>query len=162
MIMASVRTLCICPELGQPMQYVSKVKVLAGVGIEGDRYATGKGTYSGRPNRSDRSKSMRQVSLISLGAFWLANNKLDVPFEICETRRNIGIVGKIDLLSLIGKEFKIGDVPFRGFEDCTPCTLPEQMAKKTGFMQAFKACGGLRAEILADGIIFIGDPLEIT
>ncbi len=45
-----------------PMRALPEARLTAGVGIEGDRYATGKGYYSKNP-RSDR-----QVTLILYGA----------------------------------------------------------------------------------------------
>jgi MOSC domain-containing protein YiiM len=159
MATGKVVAIFICPEKGKPMQAVQEVRAIAGVGLEGDRYATGKGTYSGLPNRSDKSKSNRQVTLISESLFDEANMLLDVPYTLIETRRNIVINGDIDVVSLVGKEFSVGPVRIRGFEDCTPCKIPEKMSGKPGFERAFKNAGGLRAEILTDGLIRIGDEL---
>jgi MOSC domain-containing protein YiiM len=159
--MVKVVAIFVCPEKGQPMRAVQEVNAIAGVGLEGDRYATGKGTYSGLPNRSDKTKYIRQVTIISKVAIDEANKLLAEPFSLSETRRNIVVDGDIDLLSLIGIEFKIGGVRFRGFEDCTPCKLPERMAGKQGFEQAFAKRGGLRAEILTDGLITVGSELII-
>ena len=156
--MTKVIGIFICPEKGQPMREVEGVKVLAGVGLEGDRYDAGTGTYTGFPNITDRSKCIRQVTIISRAALDEANKSLPSPFSPIETRRNI-LVDHADLLSLIGKEFTIGNVRMRGFEDCAPCKIPGRMANKIGFEEAFAKRGGLRAEILSDGTIRIGDEL---
>lgn len=44
--MGRVLSIYICPDKGQPMQERSQVNAIAGVGLEGDRYAAGKGAWS--------------------------------------------------------------------------------------------------------------------
>ncbi len=153
--MAQVIGIFICQKKGLPMQEVQKVKALAGVGLEGDRYASGKGTYFGiRHNK-------RHVTLIHIKDIEEANSSLSHPFLPIETRRNLLIDGDIHLLSLVGKEFSVGNVRMRGFEDCAPCKIPSKMAGKEGFKKAFALKGGLRAEILSDGIIQIADKVIV-
>ncbi|MEI6234253.1 MAG: MOSC domain-containing protein [Planctomycetota bacterium] len=155
----------ISPERGQPMQSIQQVAAIAGTGLEADRYALDKGSYSFQINKRFRVEQresvrpQRQVSLFSLSALNDANVLLPHPFLPIETRRNLLIDGisAADLLSLIDREFTVGAVRMRGVEDCAPCSLPGKMANKTGFNDAFAACGGLRAEILSSGVIRIGD-----
>jgi len=150
----------ICPEKGEPMTQVLYVKAIAHVGLEGDRYALGKGTYSGKNNKG-KKVCMRQVSFISSEAIEVANESLAVHFAWAETRRNIIVKSIPDLISLIGQEFVINGVWFRGFEDCAPCKIPSEMAGKEGFVNNFKYCGGLRAEILSSGYIGVNNELWI-
>lgn len=152
--MAKVLSLFICPEKGQPMQEVPCVRAIAGVGLEGDRYATGKGTYSGVRH------NLRHVTLIHINKINEANAEVPVPFTPIETRRNILVDGDIDLLALIGKEFSIAGVRMRGVEECTPCIVPSKMTHKEGFLKAYDKRGGLRAEILTDGMISVGSELS--
>ena len=156
--MARVIHIFICPEKGQPMQEVREVEAVAGVGLLGDRYALGKGTYSGLPNQSDKTRSVRDITIISKANFDRGNRTLAVPCLISETRRNI-VVDNFPLLELIAGDFQIGEPIFRGVEDCTPCTLPDNMAGKKGFKQAFQKLAGIRAKILYSGIIRVGDIL---
>lgn len=103
---------------------------------------------------------MRHVSLIGREAIEEANRDLIerglVPFGVHETRRNI-ITERIDVNALVGREFRIGDVRMRGTEPTKPCYRPFALVQKTGFAEAFATRGGVRAEVLSDGIISVGD-----
>jgi len=52
---------------------------------------------------------------------------------------------------VIGREFEIQGVRFHGTEECRPCYWMEQ-AFAPGANEFLKGRGGLRAEILSDGI----------
>jgi MOSC domain-containing protein YiiM len=140
------------------MQACAQVRALAGRGLEGDRYATGQGSYSGA-----KRQVIRHVSIIESEAIEAANAELArrglAPFEPGETRRNIVLEGA-DVHALLGREFRIGDVRLRGIEPTRPCHIPSAAANKSGFKEAFNGRGGVRAEILSDGIISVGH--EIT
>jgi len=45
----------------------------------------------------------------------------------------------------------------RGTEPTKPCHRPSVLVQKTGFAQAYAARGGVRAEVLMDGVISVGD-----
>jgi MOSC domain-containing protein YiiM len=142
-----------CPNAGQPMEAQTQVRALAGSGFAGDRYAANQGTFS-------RSAILRHVSLIAREAIEEANRVLVerglAPFGVHETRRNI-ITDGVDVNALLGREFRIGDVRMRGTEPTRPCLRPSALVRKTGFAEAFATRGGVRAEVLSDGIISIGD-----
>jgi MOSC domain-containing protein YiiM len=70
-------------------------------------------------------------------------------------RRNV-IVSGIDLNELIGEEFAIQGVRFRGTGHCKPCYWLDQ-AFAPGTEDFLEGNGGLRAEILTDGAITVGD-----
>lgn len=139
------------------MQACTTVRALAGQGLEGDRYATGHGTYSRVPRQV-----ARHVSLISREAMEAANEELGrqglAPFEPNETRRNIVVEG-IDVYTLLEREFHIGGVRLRGSDITRPCHVPSAAAGKTGFKEAYHNRGGILAEFLSDGLISIGDVL---
>jgi len=156
--MGSVVALFVSPGIGQPMKSCARVWALAGRGLEGDRYAIGQGSYS-----QATRQAIRHVSIIEREAIELANEELVrrglMSFELDETRRNIVVEGS-DVYALLGREFRIGDVRLRGIEPTRPCHIPSAAAKKTGFKEAFSARGGVRAEILSDGIISVGDAMS--
>jgi len=106
---------------------------------------------------------IRHVSIIEREAIEAANEELArrglVPFEPNETRRNIVVEGA-DVYALLGREFNIGDVRLRGIEPTRPCHIPSAAANKTGFKEAYSNRGGVRAEILSDGIISVGDAIS--
>ena len=158
----------ICLEKGQNMSPVDRAIAIAGVGLKGDRYERGTGTHSGKDNRGKPGVCMRQVTFISSQQIEEANKLIGASYRhvvshvrAWQTRRNILVGGRINLPSLIGKEFAFGDVLFRGFEDCTPCKIPGRMLGMpedgAPFEKAFQGLGGIRAEILTDGVIRAGD-----
>ena len=155
--MGKVVGLYVSPGIGERMQSQKAVRALAGKGLDGDRYAAGQGSYSRLARQAPR-----HVSLIGREAIEAANEELIqrrlMPFVPAETRRNIIIEG-YDVHQLIGQEFRIGRVRLRGSEPTRPCHIPSAVAGKTGFAEAFQNRGGVRAEILSNGVIAIGDVL---
>ena len=153
--MARVLSLFVSSAIGQPMVERTSVRALTGRGLEGDRYEGGRGSYSNLAR-----VAARHVSLIAREAIDASNEELVrrglIPFESSETRRNIVVEG-VDLYALLGHEFSIGTVRLRGTEPTLPCLVPSAVAGKTGFAEAYRNRGGVRAEILSDGIISIGD-----
>jgi MOSC domain-containing protein YiiM len=59
---------------------------------------------------------------------------------------------------LIGKRFTIGEVVCEGIRDCPPCVHLEELTGKT-VMRAMARRGGLRANILTDGDVAVGDEI---
>ena len=72
-----------------------------------------------------------------------------------ETRRNVTVRG-MDLDSLIGREFRIGRVRCLGVRPADPCAYLEGLLGKP-VLAALVGRGGLRADILEDGEIAVGD-----
>ena len=144
------------------MQAANNVKVIAGFGIEGDRYALGAGAYS-----ATKPPKVRHISLIALSGIETANDWLQAggepTFHESETRRNIVLAGitATDLNNLVGQQFLLGDIQLLGTELCTPCERPAQLLQRPSFMDAFEGRGGIRAEILSTGILTIGNTLNI-
>jgi MOSC domain-containing protein YiiM len=78
--------------------------------------------------------------------------------DISATRRNVVTRG-IDLDALIGCEFEIGGVRFLGSEECRPCAWMDE-AIGAGAERRLRGRGGLRARIVADGVLRVG-PIEV-
>lgn len=66
-------------------------------------------------------------------------------------RRNV-IVQHADLNALIGQDFEVQGVTFRGTEECRPCYWMDR-AIAPGAEKFLKGRGGLRARILTNGIL---------
>ncbi len=156
-LMGRVVGLYLCRAIGEHMQSRATVRAMAGKGLDGDRYATDRGSYS----RAAR-QVIRHVSLIGREAIEAANQELIqrglLPFEPNETRRNVVLEGA-DVYELLGQEFNIGAVRLRGIEPTRPCHIPSMAANKTGFKEAYHNRGGVRAEVLTNGCISLGDAL---
>ena len=144
----AVSAIYICPDAGQPMIKTESATAKREQGLLGDRYADKKGFWQ---NISRPANIVRDVSIIN------AKDIAHSGFTECETRRNIVVNGQMRLTGLIGKRFYIGDVLFYGSEECTPCRRPSDLSGKPGFASAFKDKGGLRAQVLNDGTIKVGD-----
>ena len=121
----------------QPLRPVERIRAIAGVGLDGDRYALGTGRYSGDP------KVDRQVTLIEAEEIEALEQGLGIVLAPGETRRNVTTRG-------------IGDVECEGTRLCEPCQyLTDLLGKPVLAPLVHRA--GLRALILTDGEIASGD-----
>ncbi len=75
-----------------------------------------------------------------------------------ESRRNVVTRG-IDLNALVGREFRIGPLRAFGQRLCEPCAHLQRLTRP-GVVAGFVHQGGLRADILTDGEIHVGDVIE--
>ena len=157
-----IQAIYVATSSGMPMQVISQIKVVAGIGLVGDRYALGVGAYS-----ATKPPKVRHISLIALTGIEIANEWLDAgdepTFEGSETRRNIVLkeISPSDLNGLVGQIFRLGNILLKGTELCEPCERPSQLLQRSGFMDAFEGRGGIRAEVLNSGMLAIGDELFI-
>jgi MOSC domain-containing protein YiiM len=142
----------ITPAGAQPMQSVAQIRALPGLGLEGDRYATQQGTYAPRPDGS------RQVTLIEIEALQALAQEEGIRLEPANARRNLVTRG-VPLNHLVGKRFKVGEVTLRGIRLCEPCDHLARLTEQK-VLPALIHRGGLRAEILSEGIIQAGDAIE--
>jgi MOSC domain-containing protein YiiM len=134
---------------GAPMDAHAELFAVAGVGLDGDRYAAKTGTFS------DREGGGREVTLIEREAVAAANAK-GVTIAEHETRRNLVTEG-VDLGALIGKTFAVGDALLYGVRDCPPCGYLQGMTQP-GVVAALQG-SGLRADIVRDGMLRVGDEI---
>ncbi len=130
----------------------SDVLAVPGKGIEGDRYFGGIGTFSPHPQKPDYEITLVEKEKIDAFA-----RETGLPFTAFHARRNLVTEG-VDLNALAGREFLIGEVRIRGVRLCEPCnylarmTFPETLS---GLVHK----GGLRAQIVTEGTIRVGDPV---
>jgi hypothetical protein len=147
----SVVGIFVAPSSGAPMEARDEVDAIAGTGHAGDRYAEATGTYSGRR----LNDAQRAVTLIEREAIVAARAEGGVALDEDETRRNLVTVG-VPLNHLVGREFQVGPVRFRGVDLSEPCAYLER-ATRDGVRAALIHRGGLRAEIIEGGPIRLGD-----
>jgi MOSC domain-containing protein YiiM len=134
------------------MVSVKEVRAIPGKGLEGDRYHNQTGTYSKKPGPD------REITLITLEALEALRRDYGIALEPNETRRNIVTRG-VPLNFLVGREFTVGAVGLRGIRLCEPCGHLEELTKE-GIRAGLVHRGGLRAQILHEGVIRPGDPIE--
>src|SRR5262245_24792095 len=126
---------------------VERVRAVAGRGMEGDRNYLIDGDP--QPHRDDDLTLIAQEALDALA------NEIGVLLSAAESRRNVLTRG-IDLKSLVGQRFAIGDVECEGIELCEPCRHLERLTRP-GVLRGLVHRGGLRAAILRSGEISVGD-----
>jgi len=145
----SVVSIHVTPEAGAPMVVVPEARALLGHGLEGDRYATGRGHYSPRPSQGGREITLIETETID------ALGDLGVKVSAAETRRNVATRG-VPLNHLVDRVFRVGEVRLRGTRLCEPCKYLDGLTRD-GVMAALVHRGGLRAQILGEGVIRVGD-----
>lgn len=133
------------------METVPEARAVAGRGLEGDRYALGAGHYSRTPGDGGRELTLIETEALQ------ALPALGVKLGASESRRNIATVG-VPLNHLVGREFWVGAVKLRGTRLCEPCKYLNSLTQD-GAMTALVHRGGLRAQILNNGLIRAGDTI---
>lgn len=149
-----VDAIFIGPDREVPLTSVDEVEAKAGLGLVGDRYFKG-----GRGAFNRKWYLGRNVTLIEREAIEAAAKEYDVELDIGDPRRNI-VTSGVALNHLVDKEFSVGAVRMKGFKLCEPCSYMEGLTKP-GAKKALIHRGGLRAEIIADGTIQVGDEITI-
>jgi MOSC domain-containing protein YiiM len=142
-----VEGIFISAQEGDLPEPVESVRALAGRGLEGNRYF-----YDGD------APPGRALTLIAAEALAEGKAASGVPLGADESRRNVLTRG-IDLNSLVGRPFRVGDVECYGVELCEPCRSLEGMTRP-GIVKAYVHRAGLNADILTDGEIRVGDPVR--
>ena len=143
----TVEAIFVAPRAGAPPTRLDRVRALAGRGLEGDRHVTNDGTFpSGTPGSA--------LTLIDADVC----ESFDPPLAADEHRRNVVTRG-VDLNSLVGHDFRVGGLRCRGVRLCEPCTVADDYASRP-VLRALVHRGGLRADILGDGEIRVGDPIS--
>jgi MOSC domain-containing protein YiiM len=131
-----------------------EVRAVPGRGLEGDRYFRKAGTYSRTAGAG------REATFIEAEAVEAAARDEDIEIAPERVRRNIVTRG-VALNHLVGREFRVGTVRFRGVRLCEPCMHMERLSGVQGARKALIHRGGLRAEILDEGIIRVGDEVRL-
>ncbi len=145
-----IESIHITPTAEAAMRSVDQAVAVAGVGLEGDRYAARMGSFSAKP------KPGRQLTLIEAEAIEALERELGMVLAPGETRRNL-ITRGVALNHLVGREFTVGGVRLLGHELCEPCADLARMTGKPQILPGLVHRGGLRAEILEGGLIRVGD-----
>jgi MOSC domain-containing protein YiiM len=136
---------------GAPVHAVDAVRAIAGVGLDGDRYAYGRGHY-----QDDRVS--RDLTLIEAEAIEVLGRQHGIELATGETRRNVTTRG-IHLNGLVGRRFWLGDVLCQGTRLCEPCRYLGDLTGKP-LLRPLVHRGGLRADILRGGVIRRGDSIR--
>jgi uncharacterized protein YcbX len=145
----------ITPRAGAPLHAVQTVRAVPGKGLEGDRYFHGKGTFLKRPVLM----SSEEATLIEAEALEALQREYSIELGHDQCRRNI-ITRGVALNHLVNQEFTVGDVRMKGIRLCEPCGHLEELTT-AGVKKGLIHRGGLRAQILSEGTINVGDCLDV-
>ncbi|WP_433737179.1 MOSC domain-containing protein [Pseudomonas putida] len=145
-----VRWIGVRPQSRSPMFELEAVEARLEAGLTGDHARPG-------------TRNARQVTLIQ----WehlavisaLMGRAVDQPVRPEDLRRNLVISG-INLFSLKGRRFRIGQAIFETTGWCQPCARLEINLGR-GTFQAVRGHGGITARVIQSGIIRLDDTVSV-
>ncbi|MGB5556820.1 MAG: MOSC domain-containing protein [Paracoccaceae bacterium] len=135
----------------EPMQPHQTAQLIAGVGVEGDRYATGLGKYSDFPD-------IREVTLIEIETLIALKRDHDIELTVDEHRRNL-TTQDVPLNHLVGRRFRVGDVLLEGGRLNTPCRYLDMVTRKE-VCDLLEHRSGLNCRIIEGSRIAVGDAIR--
>lgn len=135
---------------GEPVTSRDQVRAVPGKGLEGDRYFKQAETKPLGP--------AQELTLIEIEALEALKHDGGVEMQPGDARRNIVTRG-VSLNDLVGREFRVGEVSLKGIRLCEPCSY---LAERTHphVLRGLVHKGGLRAQILTEGVIQVGDTIQ--
>ena len=145
--MPKVIKLGIAKNNNQKIQEVEKIELLSGKGVIEDRHF------------QESNDARTQITLIESENIDYFNKKFNVQIPYVDFRRNI-ITQGIELNKFIGKKLMIGETKIEGKNLCRPCKHLQELLNHEEIIKEFIQKGGLRCEILASGIIKVGDKIK--
>ncbi|MGM9489177.1 MOSC domain-containing protein [Ideonella sp. YS5] len=133
------------PRCGDAQVEQEFVRVVAGSGIEGDR-------YFGRHDEPGQNLTLIEIERVE--AFLQEQQR---AMDLSVTHRNLLTRG-VRLNELVGVEFEVGGVLLRGVDLCEPClglggALASATLTAADVVKRFVHRGGLRADVLSGGVI---------
>jgi hypothetical protein len=149
----TVEALAIAPAAEAEMQLLEVARAITGRGLDGDRYAARAGTFTPRGDKRP-GYDLTLMAAEVLDELTATGVAIDFP----ATRRNVLTRG-IDVNALVGRTFRIGDVVCKGLRLCEPCVHLDRLSGP-GLLRPLIHKGGLRADVLTDGEIRLGAPIQ--
>jgi len=137
---------------GAPMRSIARAEFVEGLGIAGDRYLAGSGTFS--PTAKKPSQEVTLVEAEEVDAFNATGAAKLRPEDL---RRNL-ITRGIRLNDLVGVEFAVGGVVLKGIRLCEPCNYLAGLTTGT-ILPGLAHRAGLRASIVSGGVASVGDAI---
>ncbi len=133
------------------MQPLAEARLVAGKGIEGDRYFLATGTYSMKPGPD------RQVTLIERETLAALARDHGIELTPEQHRRNLTVSG-VPLSHLVGRRFRVGAVLLETVRLNKPCKYLEKMTGKAVYLPLLNR-SGLNCRVIEGGTIRPGDPV---
>jgi MOSC domain-containing protein YiiM len=146
--MGVVECIFVAPNRGVPMVAVTEVEAFAGKGLDGDRYL----------QAANRRSPDYQITFIEAENIEAFTKDTGLAMSPGMPRRNI-VTRNVSLNELVGARFCVGSVVLEGLELCEPCSLFAKRNHKVA-LKWFLGKGGLRAMIVAGGVLSVGDAIQ--
>ena len=134
----------------------SREAVLEPEAVEARREAGLTGDHARPGPRNARQVTLIQWEHLAVVAALLGR---DAPMQPSELRRNIAVAG-INLFSLKGRHFRIGQALLETTGWCQPCARLEERLGR-GTFQAMRGHGGITARVIEGGIIRLDDTVRV-
>ena len=149
----TVERIFTCTGPGSPQTEHTSVRIVAGAGIQGDRYFD---------KHDEPGQNITFVEAEEIEAFLKEQNR---SADLSISGRNVVTRG-VRLNDLVGQEFTVGGLHFRGVELCEPCLwLGERLATATlppaNVVKCWLHKAGLRADALSSGDLALGAAFQI-
>jgi MOSC domain-containing protein YiiM len=148
-----VAAIFVTPESSGEMVSLPAVRAFADRGLEGDRFFRESWDAVNRPDKA--------ITLIEAEVLERAAQELGMASIAAKTRRNL-VTSGVPLLELLHREFVIGGVRMRGIRLFEPCGHLVKVSKLPGIFKALDHRSGLKAAILTNGEIHVGDALTLV
>jgi len=151
-----VRHLHITARAFLPMRSMADLTLIAGKGIEGDRYSIGReeGFYSHKPEEG------RQITLFELETLEALERDFGIELGPRDHRRNVTVEG-VPLNHLVGRQFWLGETLLEATRLSFPCRHIEEITGKPVFDPLVHR-SGLNCRILIGGTVRVGDLVRNT
>lgn len=147
--MGRIEHIFIAPEKAAQVESVAVVEAITECGLQGDRYSKMK-------SRKDAGQQATLIEAEQIERFTAETGLVMAPHE---PRRNL-VTRRIDLNSLVGKRFFVGECELEGIELCEPCATWAKNTHKE-VVRFFVHRGGLNARIVKGGVISVGSSIAV-
>jgi hypothetical protein len=144
--------------------------LVAGVGLDGDRYARYVGTYSvlrisqSHPGEREPGRQLTLISADSVRERLKEANLSQLPASLGNLRRNLVVTGisAEQLMHGAGQIVQIGKTcQVLIHRHCVPCLYNERKNGIPGLMEAIWKESGVSCEVLTGGMIRVGDAVVV-
>jgi MOSC domain-containing protein YiiM len=150
-----VFSIYISTKTAAPVSSHESIEAIGAKGLSGDRYATGQGFYTGVTEWD------AHVTLIQEEPFSALAAAQGIHIDPKDLRRNFVTRG-IDLLSLVGHEFRIGDYAvFYARKAWPPCSHIVKLSGRREIFQNLADHTGIGADIVVGGVVRVGDSIQV-
>ena len=151
MTVARVVSIHVAPDRGAPTISIAQVRAVPGKGLVGDRH------FGRAESDPDAPRPDREITLVEAETIEALARDYGMRLEPGDVRRNIVTRG-VGLNHLVERRFTVGEVAVLGLRLCEPCAHLAELTHEN-VLPGLVHRGGLRAQILTEGVIRVGDEI---